>query len=191
MGKTTKATRTMRIIAGKAKGRSLKVPKDVSRPTTDRVRESVFGQLSEFLPEARVLDLFAGSGGLGLEALSRGANSCVFVDQHRGACRVIEQNLQKTDLKNGRVIAQDVISFLKSEQEPYDLIFADPPYADGLKDLAAELVALDAWRRWLSPEGYFIVERESTGEIPPADCLELVRKKDYGRSRILIYQLRE
>jgi len=181
----------MRIIAGKAKGRSLKVPRDVSRPTTDRVRESVFGQLSEFLPEARVLDLFAGSGGLGLEALSRGANSCVFVDQHRGACRVIEQNLQKTDLKNGRVISQDVISFLKSEQEPYDLIFADPPYADGLKDLAAELVALDAWKRWLSPEGYLIVERESTGEIPSADCLELVRKKDYGRSRILIYQLRE
>jgi len=178
----------MRIIAGKAKGRSLKVPREVSRPTTDRVRESVFGLLSEVLEGARVLDLFAGSGALGLEALSRGAVSCTFVEQHRGAARVIEDNLKKTGLEGGKVVTREVAAYLKGERQSYDLVFADPPYPDGLKDLAGDLVALDGWSQWLSKDGYLIVERESVGEIPPAYGLELVREKNYGRSRILIYR---
>lgn len=179
----------MRIIAGKAKGHSLKVPREVARPTTDRVRESVFGVLSEVMEGARVLDLYAGSGGLGLEALSRGAKSCTFVDQFRGAGKVIEENLRKTGLEGGKVVVRDVSGFLKAERNAYDLIFADPPYPDGLGDMARDLVALENWDQWLSEDGYLIVERESTGEIPPARGLELIRQKDYGRSRILIYQL--
>ena len=178
----------MRIIAGRAKGHLLKVPREVARPTTDRVRESLFGLLSAVIAGGKVLDLYAGSGGLGLEALSRGAESCLFVDQHRGASKTIQENLRKTGLPNGKVVTEDVTNFLKREKMCYDLIFADPPYPDGIHDLAGDLVAMDGWGRWLSEDGYLIVERESVGEFPEASGLELVKKKDYGRSRILIYQ---
>ncbi len=178
----------MRIIAGLAKGHLLKVPRDVARPTTDRVRESLFGLLSAVLEGAKVLDLYAGSGGLGLEALSRGAVSCTFVDQHRGASKTIQENLLKTGLPNGKVVTGDVENFLKREQNAYDLIFADPPYPDGISDLAGDLVALEGWERWLSQDGFLIVERESVGEVPSAPGLEIVKQRDYGRSRILIYR---
>lgn len=179
----------MRIIAGSARGRVLKVPREVSRPTTDRVRESVFGILSAVVPESRVLDLFAGSGALGIEALSRGAASCVFVEENRGACRVIEENLKKSGSANGRVIQREVSSFLKGERTSYDLIFADPPYADGLTDPARDLIAIEGWDRWLSEDGYLVLEREAVGELPEPSGLSLVQSRDYGRSRIAIYQL--
>ena len=149
----------MRIIAGQAKGRVLKVPREVSRPTTDRVRESVFGILAPVLNGAKVLDLFAGSGSLGLEALSRGAAECVFVEQDRGACRVIEENLKKTGLAGGQVRSMEVSRFLKGRGGCYDLIFADPPYADGLRDPASELLKVDDWTEWFSDEGFLILEQ--------------------------------
>ncbi|MEN8694509.1 MAG: 16S rRNA (guanine(966)-N(2))-methyltransferase RsmD [Akkermansiaceae bacterium] len=178
----------MRIIAGKAKGHQLKVPREVSRPSTDRVRESLFGVLLERLPDARVLDLFAGSGALGLEALSRGAASCTFVEQNRHAVKTISDNLKKTCLQGGTVVNRTVEDFLKSERQSYDLIFADPPYADGISDLAADLVQHDDWQNLLVEKGLLIVEREARGETPPCQGLELLREKDYGRSRIVIYQ---
>lgn len=178
----------MRIIAGSAKGHSLKVPREVSRPTTDRVRESVFGILSAVICDARILDLFAGSGALGIEALSRGADSCTFVEQNRKATRVIEENLRKTGLQNGRVINREVGAFLKGERGRYDLIFADPPYADGLTDPASDLVAIEGWADWLTEDGYLVLERESVGELPNPAGLELVQQKDYGRSRIAIFR---
>ncbi len=178
----------MRIIAGSAKGHHLKVPREVSRPTTDRVRESIFGILSAVIDQAKVLDLFAGSGALGIEALSRGAVSCTFVEQNRGACRVIEGNLKKTNLANGRVINREVAKFLEGERGGYDLIFADPPYADGLTDPARDLVALEGWGKWLAKDGFLILEREAVGELPEPRGLSLLQKRDYGRSRIAIYQ---
>lgn len=178
----------MRIIAGSAKGHHLKVPREVSRPTTDRVRESVFGILSAVIDRARVLDLFAGSGALGMEALSRGATSCTFVEQNRGACRVIEENLKKTNLAHGQVVNREVVKFLKGEKASYDLIFADPPYADGLTDPARELVALEGWEKWLSRDGFLILEREAVGDLPEPRGLSLLQRRDYGRSRIAIYQ---
>ncbi len=178
----------MRIIAGSAKGHALKVPREVSRPTTDRVRESVFGILSAVLEDARVLDLFAGSGALGIEALSRGAAECVFVEQDRGAVRVIEDNLKKTKVKNGRVVCQEVGAFLKGEKRSYDLIFADPPYSDGLTDAARDLVALEGWEEWLAEEGFLVLEREAMGDLPDPIGLKLLQQRDYGRSRIAIYQ---
>ena len=144
----------MRIIAGQAKGRVLKVPRDVSRPTTDRVRESVFGILAPVLSDVKVLDLFAGSGSLGLESLSRGARECVFVERDRGACRVIEENLRKTGLSGGQVRAMEVSRFLRGRGGRFDLIFADPPYTDGLSDPAAELTGVDDWSEWLADGGY-------------------------------------
>lgn len=178
----------MRIIAGTARGHSLKVPREVARPTTDRVRESLFGLLSAVTEGANVLDLFAGSGALGLEALSRGAASCVFVEQHRGACKTISENLAKTKFSEGRLVNREVFAFLKGERNSFDLIFADPPYPDGLSDLAGDLVALDGWHDWLSDDGFLVVEREAHGESPPAQGLDLVKERDYGRSRILIYR---
>jgi len=177
----------MRIISGIAKGHPLKVPREAARPTTDRVRESLFGSLQAVIEGSRVLDLFAGSGALGLEALSRGAVSCSFVDQNRGAILSIEENLKKTGLHGGKLVTREVMAYLKGERASYDLIFADPPYADGLSDLAADLIALEGWEQWLSEDGFLVVEREASGELP--DCgLELVQQRDYGRSRIAIYR---
>jgi 16S rRNA (guanine(966)-N(2))-methyltransferase RsmD len=118
----------MRIIAGSAGRMAIKVPHDVARPTTDFVRQAMFSILGERIIDARMADLFAGSGALGLEALSRGACSCVFVDESHQATKVIRQNLETTRLSGGRVIQSEVLSFLKKDQQRYDLIFADPPY---------------------------------------------------------------
>lgn len=178
----------MRIIAGKAKGHSLRVPRDVARPSTDRVRESVFGVLMERLPDAKALDLFSGSGALGLEALSRGAASCVFIEKDRHAVQTIADNLKKTRLEGGKVIHREVEDYLKTERNSYDLIFADPPYADGLNDLAGDLLELDGWSDWLTDEGLLIIEKEARGENSDVQGLKLLREKDYGKSRILIYQ---
>lgn len=178
----------MRIIAGKAKGVSLKVPREVSRPTTDRVRESIFGILQERLEGAKVLDLFAGSGALGMEALSRGAASCDFVEKDRGAARVLSENLKKTRLSGGSVHHREVEAFLSSSPGGYDLIFADPPYASAFGDFAADIAAMTGWETWLAKDGFLILEREARGEVPPAYGLEILRQKDYGRSRIVIYE---
>ena len=177
----------MRIISGTAKGHSLKVPREVARPTTDRVRESLFGILQGVIEGSRVLDLFAGSGALGLEALSRGAASCTFVEQNRGAVKAVEDNLRKTGFEGGKVVSRDVFAYLRGERGSYDLIFADPPYADGLIDPAGDLLSLDGWGQWLAEGGYLVVESEATGELP-ACGLELVQQREYGRSRITIYR---
>jgi len=118
----------MRIIAGKAGRIAIKVPVAVTRPTTDFVRQAIFSILGERVDNARVLDLFAGSGAIGLEALSRGAASCVFVDEHRQASNVISENLAKSRLEGGRVVKAEVATHLKRDAAIYDLIFADPPY---------------------------------------------------------------
>jgi len=121
------------------------------------VRESLFGILAGVLDSAKVLDLFAGSGALGIEALSRGAASCTFVEQNRGAVKVIEENLKKTGLGTvngqGKVLCREVTAHLKGETMAYDLIFADPPYSDGLTDAARDLLALKGWANYLT-EGH-------------------------------------
>src|SRR5690242_6899498 len=119
----------MRVIAGSAGGIQLEVPKRGVRPTMDRVKAAIFSSLSDKIIGARVLDMFAGSGGLGIEALSRGAASVLFVDDDRQAIGAIERNLKKTKL-DAKTRRQDVFEFLnKSESlDPFDLIFADPPY---------------------------------------------------------------
>ncbi len=125
----------MRIISGIAGGIRLQTPKSLARPTTDRVREALFSILGDRVPDARVLDLYAGSGAFGLEALSRGAELAVLVDQDREAVRTMETNLAKTGLDHARIVKQDVARFLQQssqyQQAPFHIIFADPPYAKG------------------------------------------------------------
>ena len=179
----------MRIIAGEYRGRTLQVPKALTRPTTDRVRESLFGQLGDYVEGAEVLDLFAGAGGIGTEALSRGAAACDFVELDRIAARTIEQNLKSVGCAKGRVHQNDVETFLKRPPRRYRLIFADPPYADGFKAPVTLLEAVTNWRDWLEDDGYFFLEQEAREQEIPLKGLQVDAVKKYGKSRITRYRV--
>src|SRR3989442_5792181 len=121
----------MRIIAGSRKGHRIDAPPGRrTRPTSDRVRENVFNIVQQWVEDAIVLDLFAGSGAMGIEALSRGAQRAVFVEADAQACRVIDRNLEKLRLTGARVFCSDVGRFLATDRGSYDLIFCDPPYEE-------------------------------------------------------------
>ena len=179
----------MRIIAGKAGRIAIKVPSAVARPTTDFVRQAIFSILGERVENARVLDLFAGSGAIGLEALSRGAASCVFVDEHRQACNVITENLTKARLDGGRVVKADAISFLKRDAASYDLIFADPPYWKhyGDKDHIGDLLKSGLLVQRLVPGGWFVAEVSANQTSPASEGFTLTDRREYGGSAILMY----
>ena len=178
----------MRIISGKAGRIAIKVPAAVARPTTDFVRQAIFSILGETIDGARVLDLFCGSGALGLEALSRGAASCVFVDEHRQAVVVTEENLKKSRLEGGRCVKAEVFSFLSRDASSYDLILADPPYWKGYgdTDLAAKLLALESFPQRLTGGGYLVIEISSSHPTPPSSHFRLIDRREYGSSAILI-----
>lgn len=182
----------VRIIAGMAGRKKIRVPAEVARPTTDFVRQAVFSILSEVVEDARVLDLFAGSGALGLEALSRGAKSCRFVDDNRKATAVIEENLKETGLAGGTVIRSDVGRFLRREQGTFDLIFADPPYARSAADHdhVAEMMAGEDLRRVMDPDGWLVVEMPAEAKTPEGEGWELETRRSYGGASILLYARR-
>ena len=179
----------MRIISGTAGGILLECPDGVARPMMDRVRGAVFSSLGDVVGGARVLDLFAGSGALGIEALSRGAASCTFVDNHRKSVAAIRDNLGRAKLK-GAVRQQDVAVFLSSAPEAaFDLVFADPPFALPLEDKAhpARLMDSGTLGRSLSPGGIFVVELPV--EPPPASVAwELLRCRPYGQAWVAFYR---
>ncbi|MEY5012657.1 MAG: rRNA ((966)-N(2))-methyltransferase RsmD [Verrucomicrobiota bacterium] len=179
----------MRIIAGKAGRLAIKVPQAVARPTTDFVRQAIFSILSDRVDDSRVLDLFAGSGAIGLEALSRGARSCTFVDEHRQANTVIQENLEKTKLSGGRVTKSDVQGFLKRDTATYDLIFADPPYWQhhGDKDHIGDLLASGLIAARLAPDGCFVAEISAHQPSPDGGALSLIDRREYGGSAVLLY----
>lgn len=181
---------SMRIIAGTAGRMRIRVPAEVARPTTDFVRQAVFSRLAGRLTGAKVLDLFAGSGALGLEALSRGAASCVFVDEHRLAVAAISGNLRTTGLPGGRVVRGDVFRLLGGETGPFDLVFADPPYARsaGGRDLAAELLGSADLARLVAAEGLLVVEVATEQATPAGAGWSLVDRREYGGSCILLYR---
>lgn len=176
----------MRVIAGSAGGIPLKVPAHDARATMDRVRSAVFSALGEKVLNARVLDLFAGSGAFGIEALSRGATGAVFVDNHRKAVEVIRANLEKTRLA-GRVICRDVFRFLESCETQFDLIFADPPYVKQRedRDFAVELCVVPALKRSLAPDGVFVLEQAAPRSSKPVSGWRLSRARRYGATEIL------
>ncbi|MGD9420248.1 MAG: 16S rRNA (guanine(966)-N(2))-methyltransferase RsmD [Verrucomicrobiota bacterium JB025] len=180
----------MRIIAGKAGRIAIKVPPAVSRPTTDFVRQALYSILGETVADARVLDLFAGSGALGLEALSRGAASCLFVEEHRQACKTIQANLAKSRLDGARVATAEVSSFLKRDTTTYDIIFADPPYwkHPGDTDHIRDLLAKDLIAPRLAEGALFIAEVSSNYRPPEDSTLPLADRRQYGSSSVLFYQ---
>lgn len=178
----------MRVVSGSAGGLRLKAPPSETRPSTDRLREALFSILLHRLEGARVLDLFAGSGALGIEALSRGAASAVFVEQSRQACRVIEENLKSTRL-SGDVISREVDRYLKGSRASFDLIFADPPYAKwGRTDLAGELLNTVELPECLVEGGLLVVEVEKERDAPETALWSLVDRRVYGSSAVLFYE---
>lgn len=179
----------MRIIAGTAGRIAIKVPPAVTRPTTDFVRQAVFSILGEKVENARVLDLYAGSGALGLESLSRGAKSCTFVEEHRQAVKVIAENLTKARLEGGHAVKSEVATFLKRDAGSYDLIFADPPYwkYHGDKDHITELLNSGLLPPRLEVGGWLIVEVSSHKSSPVDGNFSLAARREYGNSAILIY----
>lgn len=179
----------MRIIAGIAGRIAIKVPSAVARPTTDFMRQAIFSILGSRVVEARVLDLFAGSGAIGLEALSRGAAGCVFVDNHRQACAAISENLGKTGLSGGRVVRSDVVSFLERDSADYDLIFADPPYwkHSGDRDQAGELLVGGRLPPRLAPHGCAVIEISKHHHLPDAPGLREIDRREYGGSALVIF----
>mgnify|MGYP000947193928 CR=1 FL=1 len=183
----------MRIISGQAGGLAIQVPKSLTRPTTDKVRQAIFSMLGDLVPDAKVLDLFAGSGAMGLEALSRGAASVLFVDEQRAACDVIRSNLAKTKLDGGTVRSGDAVRVLadlaKLREAGFDLVFADPPYQHERNDRNWAQVLLDdaSLPTLLSAEGSFVLEcAQSSALIIPPQTWQMVRAKDYGDTRVLL-----
>jgi 16S rRNA (guanine966-N2)-methyltransferase len=183
----------MRIIAGKAGRVAIQVPPAVARPTTDFVRQALFSILAERVTDARVLDLFAGSGAIGLEALSRGASSCVFVDDHRHAAATIQRNLEKTRLTGGRVVRSDALAFLRRDAVTYDIITADPPYwkHHGDIDHVKALLESGLLGPRLAPDGWFVAEASSQQTPHPADGWHLADHRTYGSSALWFYQKSE
>jgi 16S rRNA (guanine966-N2)-methyltransferase len=173
----------MRIIAGKWRGRTLEAPPGrATRPTADRVRETLFSMLASRLggfEDLRVADLFAGSGALGLEALSRGAESATFVENDPAAAAVIRRNTEKLDLPV-ELLSASALALPRSE--PFDLIFADPPYEKGAGTAVVESVLESGW---LAPGGWMSVETSRDDRIDPSE-LEIDTVRDVGRARLTL-----
>ncbi|MFK7910742.1 MAG: 16S rRNA (guanine(966)-N(2))-methyltransferase RsmD [Akkermansiaceae bacterium] len=180
----------MRIISGTAGRRNIGVPKSVTRPSTDRLREALFSILADRLVGAKVLDLFAGSGALGLEALSRGAASAVMVDDSAEAQKVIQKNLDTLKLKNGRVVRADVFRFLDRDQGRYDLVFTDPPYfkQSNDRDFVGELLTHEKLGDLMSEEALLIMEDSLINQRDHVIGWNLIDQRQYGGCGILFYQ---
>ncbi len=181
----------MRVITGTARGRKLKSLEGLeTRPTADRVKEGIFNIIQFDLEGRRVLDLFAGTGQMGIEALSRGAASAVFVEQRRDAATLVRDNLKTTGLsEHGRVVCGDALAFLASAKEKFDIIFIDPPYAAKLWDNA-----LDAISRFdiLSNHGIIVCESPMEQEMPEmVPPYYLHRTYRYGRIKVTTYHREE
>jgi 16S rRNA (guanine966-N2)-methyltransferase len=171
----------MRIIAGTHRGQRIAAPtgRD-TRPTSDRVRENAFNLIGP-VDDADVLDLFAGSGAMGLEALSRGAASATFVESSREACRVIDANLDKLRLR-GTVLQQDAVRAAQADRRTYDLILCDPPYDFDRARLAPHLARL------LRPDGLLVWESAGREEPPQVPGLEERTSRKYGSARLTLLQ---
>lgn len=181
----------MRVVSGKAKGTVLKTPEGMqTRPTTDRVKEAMFSILQFELPGAKVLDLFGGTGQLGIEALSRGAKEAVFVDQAEAACRLIQENLKRAKVDTqGRVVRSDYLSYLKRCRETFQIILLDPPYAEVFLENALKMITeIDI----LETGGIIVAERPLGKELP-WDFPGYSRSKDYkyGNTLLTLYRREE
>lgn len=182
----------MRVITGTARGRVLKAVDGLDvRPTADKVKEAIFSAVQFELEGARMLDLFCGSGQMGIEALSRGAASCVFIDSDKRSIEVTKQNLTTVGLfSKARVAQMDYLSYLASCKDTFDLVFLDPPYMQGHLQKALPLLVAR-----MSPAGVILAEHEYKDVLPTvltepeqAVTFSLVRRYDYSRISVSAYR---
>ena len=166
----------MRIIGGIARGRQLSVPGSGTRPMTGRAKESVFSILSGRFDGARILDLYAGSGALGLESLSRGAVEAVFVERDRDACRIIESNIERVGL-GGHVIRRSLPGPITEIEGEFDVVFTDPPYGDSDDSVADTLYVMD---QFLASDGIIVVHRQARSNVIVPDFLTCFEERRYG-----------
>lgn len=182
----------MRIITGSAKGRRLKMPGGgKTRPAMDKVKGSTFNMIAEFVPEARILDLFAGSGNLGIEALSRGASYAAFVDASRECTGTIRENLEITRLADrGEVFTTDCLKFLQHHSLPrFDVVFIDPPYLKGLFEPILKYISECPM---FSPDTLFIVERQKKDDLGLEAMTQyrLLDERVFGDTVITFFRLK-
>ena len=180
----------MRVITGTARGRRLEtLPGEETRPTAERVKEGLFSAIQFDIEGRRAVDLFAGSGQLGIEALSRGAESAVFVERRKDALQAVRENLEACGFSDrARVVNGDAMSYLKSG-EKFDLIFLDPPYASGLLEQALEdIVRFDICRR----HGIIVAESAADKTLPPLSSpYSIYREYRYGKIKLTVYHRNE
>ena len=174
----------MRVIAGKVKGIQLNTPEGMlTRPTTDRVKEALFSIIQFDLPGARVLDLFGGTGQLGIEALSRGASNAVFVDSRREACQLIRSNLKKTHLEDQATVVQsDYMEYLNRCRGFFQIVLLDPPYAEVfLENAIKKITEID-----ILQSGGIIVAERPLGKELPWEFEGFTRSRDYKYGKIIL-----
>ena len=178
----------MRVITGKARGVNLKTPEGLqTRPTTDRVKEALFSIIQFEIPGMRVLDLFGGTGQLGIEALSRGAKSAVFVDSGEKACALIRENLRRCKMEqDAQVVRADYLQYLQRCNDKFGIIFLDPPYAEVfLENSLKKITEID-----ILQTGGIIVAERPVGKELPWDFSGYTRSKDYqyGKTLLTLYR---
>lgn len=176
----------MRIISGSRKGRKLvSFEGDSIRPTTDRVKESIFNLIQNFLPGAAVLDMFGGSGALSLEALSRGASFATIVDADKNSIKVIEKNIELTSFaEETKVLCRRAEDFAETVSGKFDIIFLDPPYNKGF---VIPILNTISRRGMLSENGIAVLESDYRDEHGEIDGFEILKQRKYGRTYITVY----
>ncbi|ALB64451.1 Methyltransferase [Cronobacter condimenti 1330] len=186
---TSSGSGQIRIIGGQWRGRKLPVPDSPGlRPTTDRVRETLFNWLAPYMVGARCLDCFAGSGALGLEALSRYAAGATLLEMERGVAQQLQKNLATLKSSAAKVVNTNTLNYLNQNGEPHDIVFVDPPFRKGLLE---ETLHLLETRGWLAPQALIYVESEVENGLPPVpDHWQLHREKVAGQVAYRLY-LRE
>lgn len=179
----------MRVIAGEYKGRRLYSPADRGvRPAADRVKETIFNILSTRLDlrGATVLDLFAGTGSLGIEALSRGARRAVFVESAKSAVQIIERNLDAVSAKpSSSVIQTDVVNYIKDAREQFDIVFADPPYAYNVTDRLPTLICEG---RLVRSGGFLVIEHPRMLRFPASTAYRVSLAKEFGTTIVSFFE---
>ncbi len=175
----------MRVISGQARGLKLVSPEGLdTRPTTDRVKESMFNIISPYLPAEDILDLFSGSGALGIEALSRGSKHGVFVEHNTSAQKILNHNLERSrQAQKSNVYLGDAFTYILQSNEKFDIIFLDPPYNTGLLNKALDQIFK---KELLKPDGIIVAESEAGGEAPDTNNFKIIKSAKYGKTMVYI-----
>lgn len=175
----------MRVISGRSRGLKLLSPEGLdTRPTTDRVKESMFNLIMPYIPKENVLDLFAGSGALGIEALSRGCGHCVFLETNPSSLLILKKNIEHAKQQSiSQARQEDALTYLSSLNNKFDIIFLDPPYNKGLLTKSIEIIYN---KNLLSEGGIIVAECEVGGEVPPINHFDILKSAKYGKTMVFV-----